>query len=356
MKIILLGASGYVGSWIQRYFEQHGHEVRGERIDVTNLVCLRDGIASSLGGSTERPYIPRNDGGGGDVVVINATGKTGRPNVDWCEDNKEETYKVNVGGAVNVADVCRELGLYMVQIGSGCVFDSFEDPPAPLQGEERSSDWEEKLESEGIRVFGEEDEPNFFGSFYSQTKAVCENILREYANVCTLRIRMPLSAEPNERNLLDKILKYDRILSVPNSVTIMEHFMPFLEQVCMQRVCGVLNAVNPGWYEHRDLLELYRDIVDSSKSFEYIGLEAFEGMTKAARSNCVLSTSRCKELGIEMPEVGASLTLLLQQRRMLANNNQLHANRSISKRMGVGEGSGGGGRRVSAEVSAKKKS
>jgi dTDP-4-dehydrorhamnose reductase len=31
-------------------------------------------------------------------VVINAAGKTGKPNVDWCEDHKEETLRSNDTG------------------------------------------------------------------------------------------------------------------------------------------------------------------------------------------------------------------------------------------------------------------
>lgn len=35
--------------------------------------------------------------------VLNAAGVTGRPNVDWCESNKETTLRCNVVGALNLA-------------------------------------------------------------------------------------------------------------------------------------------------------------------------------------------------------------------------------------------------------------
>ena len=41
-------------------------------------------------------------------VVINCAGKTGRPNVDWCEDHKEETVRANVTGPLILLDECRK--------------------------------------------------------------------------------------------------------------------------------------------------------------------------------------------------------------------------------------------------------
>lgn len=272
MKIHLLGQRGYVGGWIQKYFTVQGHDVQTIDVDVTDLEAVREALADVK-----------------DSVVINATGKTGKPNVDWCEDHRLETAAVNITGAINVCQVASEQGNYVLQIGSGCIFSG-----------------------DGETAFTEDDEPNFFGSFYSQTKAVAESAVKEIPNVCVLRIRMPLQGSESPKNLLNKLLKYDKILSVPNSVTIMEDFMPFIERVIEKRVTGVLNAVNPGAYEHRVLLEMYREMIEPERVFQYITLEEFAGMTKAQRSNCVLSTKKCEELGIAMPSVSASLPEMMR--------------------------------------------
>lgn len=126
-----------------------------------------------------------------------------------------------------------------------------------------------------------------------------------------LRIRMPLQGSSHPKNLLDKLLRYDQIISLPNSVTIMEDFMLFLERVLEKRPEGVLNAVNPGVYEHRDLMKLYNEYVDSERAFSYLTPEEFEGMTKAKRSNCVLSTSLTEDMGIAMPHVSVSLPKMM---------------------------------------------
>lgn len=272
MKIYLFGHRGYVGGWIYRSFQEKGHEVIPLDVDVTDIAAVKQALD-----------------GVEDQIVINATGKTGRPNVDWCEDHRLETVQVNVVGAINVCNTAQKQGNYVVQIGSGCIFSG-----------------------DGNTAFTEDDEPNFFGSFYSQTKAIAEGALKELPNTCVLRIRMPLQASESPKNLLNKLLAYQKILSVPNSVTIMEDFMPFLERVLQKKLTGVLNAVNPGTYEHKDLLELYKKYVEPERVFEYISLDEFEGMTKAARSNCVLSTSHVEDLGIAMPSVQESLPQLIQ--------------------------------------------
>ncbi len=56
-------------------------------------------------------------------VVINCIGKTGIPNVDWCESHKEETFFSNVTVPTYMAEVCENAGLYMVHMGSGCIYE-----------------------------------------------------------------------------------------------------------------------------------------------------------------------------------------------------------------------------------------
>jgi dTDP-4-dehydrorhamnose reductase len=51
--------------------------------DVTDRAAVRAAIAE---------HAPR--------AVVNAAGKTGRPNVDWCESHPTETYRANVLGAL----------------------------------------------------------------------------------------------------------------------------------------------------------------------------------------------------------------------------------------------------------------
>lgn len=90
--------------------------------------------------------------------VLNAAGCTGRPNVDWCEDNKAQTVRSNVIGTLNLADQCHELGIHCTVFATGCIYQYDEVHPI------------------GGKGFTEDDPPNFTGSFYSMTKGHVEPV------------------------------------------------------------------------------------------------------------------------------------------------------------------------------------
>ena len=52
--------------------------------------------------------------------VINCAGKTGRPNVDWCEDHRVETVRSNVIGTLMLAELCHERGVHLTNMATGC--------------------------------------------------------------------------------------------------------------------------------------------------------------------------------------------------------------------------------------------
>jgi|SRR3989344_848894 len=214
------------------------------------------------------------------LVVINGIGKTGRPNIDWCETHKTETVYSNVIAAVNLSMECAERGIYFVHLGSGCVYEG---------------------DNNG-KGFSEDDEPNFRDSFYSRTKIISEKLLREFPGLI-LRIRMPIDDRPNPRNLIDKLLSYKKIIDVQNSMTTVPDMIRGLEVLINRRRDGIYNMVNPGVASAKEIMEMYRGIVDSSHFFEIFTLDDLEKVTVARRSNCRLSSEKLRQEGIEFPEI-----------------------------------------------------
>jgi len=99
--------------------------------------------------------------------ILNAAGVTGRPNVDWCEDHRQETIQSNVLGVMTIADLCEQHKIHHLLYATGCIFEY---------------DAEHVIGGKG---FTEEDKANFHASFYSHTKAMVEELLREYKYVCS---------------------------------------------------------------------------------------------------------------------------------------------------------------------------
>ena len=213
-------------------------------------------------------------------IVINAAGKTGRPNVDWCEDHKQETIHSNVLGPLVLLDACAKKNIYWVHLGSGCIY----------QGDKNGAG------------FTEEDPPNFFGSFYSRTKAWSDQMLSEFP-LLNLRLRMPFDASNEPRNLINKLVRYTRVLDVKNSLTFIPDFLDVLDQLITKKTTGTFNVVNPGSISPYEMMEQYKKIVDPSHAFEHLTLDHLSDVTKAGRSNCILSTEKLKSQGILLSSV-----------------------------------------------------
>ena len=68
-------------------------------------------------------------------VIINAAGAT---NVDWCEQHRDEAWKVNVVGVENLIEAARRVGARLIHISTDYVFDGKHGPyseeatPSPL--------------------------------------------------------------------------------------------------------------------------------------------------------------------------------------------------------------------------------
>ncbi|MCK9351332.1 MAG: sugar nucleotide-binding protein [Candidatus Paceibacterota bacterium] len=265
-KIYILGASGYLGSLCADHMRSHGHIVFTERVEITNFSALIRAF---------KIFNP--------TVVISCAGAKAHPTVDWCEDHKEETVRINVAGQILAATAAIECGAYPIQISSGCIY----------QG------------TPGY-IHAEDDKPDFDGSYYSRMRIVMQEALKELP-VMQARIRMPLSSVPHERNFLNKIIGYKKIVSVPNSITYLDDLWPALEILMQKKPTGIFNLTNNGYVTNVQVLEAYKAVVDPHHTFEVIPLSEFQGMyvsiVKAKRSNCVLSNAKLAKLGIEMPEL-----------------------------------------------------
>jgi dTDP-4-dehydrorhamnose reductase len=232
--------------------------------------------------------------------VLNASGVTGRPNVDWCEDHKLETIRTNVLGTLTIADICAAKNIHHLLYATGCIFE-YDD--------------EHKI---GGKMFTEEDQANFHGSFYSHTKALCEDLLRNYPNTCTLRVRMPISDDLSPRNFVTKIVKYDRVVNIPNSMTVLTDLLPISLIMAERGLVGIYNFCNPGAISHNEVLDLYKKYVDPHYTYQNFSVEEQAKILKAGRSNNTLDHRKlCEALpDIYIPEIHESMEKVFQRMRV----------------------------------------
>jgi 3,5-epimerase/4-reductase len=260
-KGFVFGA-GYFGTKIANKF---GYELI-DRQRVSPLELKQLGVFLDL----EKPEI-----------IINAIGKTGKPNVDWCEQNKELTIQANVNVAANLCTEASKRGIYFVQLGSGCIYD----------GDNNGNG------------FSEEDPPNFYGpQFYAKSKILAERVLSEFPSLI-LRIRMPIDGKPHERNLIDKLSKFKKVIDIPNSMTTIPHFLDAMWTLIDKKRTGIYNIVNPGTISAARIMEMYKELVDPNHTFEIFSKEELDRITMGIRSNCVLNSDKLESEGIKMPQI-----------------------------------------------------
>ncbi len=216
--------------------------------------------------------------------VVNAAGKTGRPNVDSLEADPEGTRRSNVVGPVVLAEACRKRDLHLTHFGTGCIY----------------------VGDNGGRGFSEEDPPTFSGSLYARTKIEAEQALRPYGAL-QIRLRLPTSSLPHPRNLLTKLLGFRRVVSVPNSITVLDDAWSAIRALVERGATGVWNVVNEGAERHDELLALWRDLVDPSFQVRVMSLEDLKGLLVAPRSDCILSTEKIRKAGLGLPHLRESL-------------------------------------------------
>ena len=211
-----------------------------------------------------------------------SAGITGRPNIDWCEDHKVETIRTNVIGTLNVADLTHMRQIHNMVYATGCIFKYDEAHPM----------------GSGIG-FVEEDKPNFDGSFYSKTKGYMEPLLACYDNTLILRVRMPISDDLIHRSFVTKIAKYEKVVNVPNSMTILHEMLPASLAMAQKGLTGVYNFCNPGVISHNEVLDLFKKYIDPNFEYKNFTVEEQAKILKADRSNNELDATKLLR---DMPE------------------------------------------------------
>jgi len=278
---LVFGAQGWIGGKLVTLLQEKGHTV----IKATSRLENRESVEAEI--LAAKPDF-----------VLNAAGKTGRPNVDWCEDHKQETIRSNLIGALTLADLCYKHGIHMTNFGTGCIYEYDEKHPM----------------NSGIG-FKEEDTPNFDKSYYSKTKIMLDTLLQDYPNVLNLRLRMPISDDLHPRSFITKIIGYKRVVNIPNSMTILTDLLPIAIEMTERKMTGVYNFVNPGVISHNEILDLYKEFIDSGFSYQNFSLEEQSKILKAGRSNNELDAHKLLKEFPQIPHIKKSIIQVFMRMR-----------------------------------------
>ena len=277
MRVLIFGDRGWIGGMVCKYLEK-------ENIDFVKASCrandkkLVEEELLKVKPTHVMSFIGRTHG------VI---GEKEYTTIDYLEQKGKilENVRDNLFSPVVLSLLCKKHNIHFSYLGTGCIFEFDEEHPF---GEE-------------VNGFNEQSLPNFFGSSYSTVKGYTDELMHLFEeSTLNLRIRMPITDEVNKRNFITKITTYEKVCSVPNSMTVLDELIPILVDMACNKVTGTVNLTNPGLISHNEMLEMYKEIVDSDFTWNNFSLEEQAEILAGGRSNNFLDTSKLESL---YPEV-----------------------------------------------------
>lgn len=213
-------------------------------------------------------------------VIINCIGYTGKRNVDDCEEDKTKNLMANTFVPIILAEAALRKNIKLVHISSGCIY---------------------HFDYENQQMISEENVPDYFELFYSRSKIYSEralDILSKKYGVLIARLRIPLDDRMHPKNILDKLVKYKRVIDIPNSVTYIPDFIKALKHLIDIDAKGIYNVVNKNGLRYPQLLDVYKKYVPE---FDYEVMDL--GELSSPRTNMILSTQKLEESGFDVRDI-----------------------------------------------------
>jgi len=290
MKFLVYGTNGWIGGKVYKYLlEQNINTVAGN-CRVNDVSALEEEIRSvepthviSLIGRTHGTYNGKKYG-----------------TIDYLEQPGRlvENVRDNLFSPMVLSLLSKKYNFHFTYLGTGCIFEFDETHPFGME----------------VDGFTETSLPNFFGSSYSIVKGFTDQLMHLVDDtVLNVRIRMPITDEFNNRNFITKITTYEKICSVPNSMSVLNELIPLMIDMAKNGTVGTVNLTNKGLITHNEILEMYKEIVDPDFTWKNFSIEEQAAILDSGRSNNFLDTTRLQTLYPTVKTIKESVRAVLIQ-------------------------------------------
>ena len=277
MKVLIYGSKGWIGNQIiQVFIKQNINYVIGS-VRVDNKEDLEKEILN-IKPTHIISTIGRTHGMIDDKIYTT---------IDYLEQKGKilDNVRDNLFGPLVLGILSKKHNIHLTYLGTGCIFKYDDDHP--FAKEENG--------------FNEESKPNFFDSSYSIVKGFTDELMHMFSDtVLNVRIRMPITSCDSGRNFIKKITSYEKICSIPNSMTVLDELIPIMIDMAKNNVTGTINLTNPGLISHNEILDMYKEIIDPNFTYKNFSIEEQSKILAAGRSNNYLDTSKLEKM---YPEV-----------------------------------------------------
>lgn len=297
--VLLYGAGGWIGGLMTSVIGAEGLQC----VPAQSRADAPDGVRAEL--ERVRPRLV--------FAAIGCThgvhAGTAFDTIDYLEQpgRLRENVRDNLIAPLVLAAICREARVPFVSIATGCIFDAAE-----------LDIWDGAAQP----GFDDDAPANFFASSYSTVKGATDALLRLLFAESALwfRIRMPVTHDLHPRSFLSKITRYERVCSMPNSMSVLDGdggLLALFLKMGLAGYTGCFNGCNPGVLSHNDILASYRDIVDAGFQWRNFTIAEQNEILAAGRSNNRLDHRKLQAaasaLDFPLPTLEAAMASVLHR-------------------------------------------
>jgi len=268
VKLLIFGSKGWIGSQFINYLNENEYKNKDFSYIETNVRADNEVLVSDIIIAHSPTHI---------ISFIGRTHGEGFNTIDYLEQEGKlkDNIRDNLYAPLVLANLAKKFNIHYTYLGTGCIF-----------SQEDITD----------KSYSETDNPDFFGSSYSIVKGFTDRLMKFYPTTLNLRIRMPIVDFHHPRNFITKITSYEKVCSIPNSMTVLPDFYPIIVDLIKTSKTGTLNLVNPEVISHNQILEMYKEIIDPSFEWSNFTIEEQNKILKSKRSNNNLNTDKLQSL------------------------------------------------------------
>ena len=282
--ILLIGSTGYIGSEFIR-------QLKEKNINYKTL-SYKDINKDKLLKFIQNYNITH---------IINCAAFVGVPNIEACESQKDKCIKGNILLPLLLKEIAEYTNIIFCHISTGCLYNG---------------------KSPSIKGWNEKDNSNFNFNlnncgFYTGTKVIAEDIIKDYENTYIWRIRLPFENIHNQRNYISKILNYNILITEQNSLSNKTEFVSAcLESIFRKIPYGIYNITNTGSISATEVIDKIKKTINPNKIANFLSMDQFYKKVSAMpRANCITDNSKLLSTGIKMSNVHDSIDWCLKNWR-----------------------------------------
>ncbi|MGE5421654.1 MAG: SDR family oxidoreductase [Ignavibacteriales bacterium] len=251
MKLLVIGASGFVGSHLYNSAVARGFKVIGTRCGKEDPRLIKfDLLSDSMTDIVNTNF--------GDTTNLCAVICAANPKIEWCYSQKELSYRLNVSSTIRTIEELTNMGIKCVFLSSDYVYD-------------------------GKQGYYDESILPSPSTEYGRQKAEVERyIINNHPQNLILRLSMTVGDDPAENHLLarwyESITAGETINCIEGQVfspTFVEDVSEGILGALDQDLCGLYNLCNNEFFNRAELAKQFMIAVKGTSNIVSMPVSSF---------------------------------------------------------------------------------